>query len=364
MDKSSQLAQLGGQPVRSEGWPAWPVHDQRDVDAVSTVVQSGNWGGFPFPGPTTQKFARDFEEMQGGGYAVPMMNGIDPIAVEAAITPRTKAIIVVHVAAHMTDMDAIMAIAERNHLIVIEDCAHAHGARWRGRGAGTIGHFGSFSLQSSKTLTTGEGGVLLCRTAALAERASSIIDCGRARDANEEHFTYGANFRMTEIQAALGVVALERFPAQFKAREEMAGYMDEALSEVPGVRVLRQDPPNTARSVYCYVFAIEPQRFGAAHAAVCQALHAEGIPCGTSYSPMNRYALFQPQLSRLPVPTAFPEHFRMEEMYFATAERLSQHEAIWLGEALFRAGKQGVDDVVTALKKVQMHAPELAAIGG
>ena len=166
---------------------------------------------------------------------------IDPKAVAAAITPRTKAIIVVHIAAHMADMDAMMDIAERHNLVVIEDCAHAHGARWRDRGAGTIGHFGSFSLQSSKALTTGEGGVLLCRTAELAERAASIIDCGRARDANEEQFTYGANFRMTEIQAALGVVALERFPAQFKEREAMAAYMDEALSEVPGVRVLRQD---------------------------------------------------------------------------------------------------------------------------
>lgn len=406
----SKLALHGGEPVRTKSWPAWPVHDQRDIDAVTDVIQSGRWGGHPYPGPTTQEFAQRFSELQSGGYAVPMMNGtitievalraanlgwgdevivpaytfaatatapisvgcipvivdvdpntccIDPKAVEAAITPATKAIIVVHLAAHMADMDAIMEIAERHNLIVIEDCAHAHGAHWRGKGAGTIGHFGSFSLQSSKTLTSGEGGVLICRTPEFAERASSIIDCGRAKDANEENITYGANFRMTEIQAALGIVALERFPDQFKEREEMAAYMDEALSEIPGVRVMRLDPRITARSVYCYIFAIDPEQFGAEHGVICEALRAEGVRCHTGYPPMNRYDLFQPQLSKLPVPSAFPERFRMQEMYFNTSERLAQHEAVWLGESVFRAGKQGVDDVVNALKKVQAHAAEL-----
>src|SRR4051812_30897792 len=79
----SQLALLGGQPVRSEPWPAWPVHDQRDVDAVTSVVTSGVWGGHPFPGPETEKFARGFEEMQGGGSAVPMMNGT--VSMEVAL---------------------------------------------------------------------------------------------------------------------------------------------------------------------------------------------------------------------------------------------------------------------------------------
>ena len=144
-----------------------------------------------------------------------------------------------------------------------------------------------------------------------------------------------------------------------KEREEMASYMDEALSEVTGVRVLRQDPRQTARSVYCYIFAIDPAAFGADHDKVCDALRAEGARCGTGYPPMNRYELFQPHLSKLPVPSAFPERFQFDKMYFDTAERLSLHEAVWLGESTFRAGKQGVEDVVAALKKVQAHAKEL-----
>ncbi len=405
----SDLAILGGKPTRTEPYPAWPVHDERDVEAVSNVVRSGNWGGHPYPGPQTAEFCRRFAELQGGKYAVAMANGtitmevalraagigwgdevivpaatfqataaapmaagaipvivdidretfcIDPKGVEAAITPRTRAIIPVHLASQMADMDAIMDIAERHNLIVVEDCAHAHGAKWRGMGAGTIGHFGSFSLQSSKSLTTGEGGVLLCRTEELALKATSIIDCGRPHDANGELVTMGANFRMSELHCALGVVAVERFPAQFAEREETAAYMDEALSEVTGIRILRRDPRHTARAVYCYTFAIDPEKFGATNHVVCAALHAEGISASPGYSPMNKYDLFQPQNSRLPVPSAFPERFEFEKMNFAEAECLYNGESMWLNEGVFRSGKQGVDDVVNALKKIQAAVQE------
>lgn len=409
----SELAILGGQPVRTSDWPQWPVFDQRDLDAVTGVIRSGNWGGYPFPGPKTTEFALRFSEMQGGGSAVPMMNGtvtmevalraagigwgdevivpaytfqataaapmaagavpvicdidpdnycLDPRAVERAITPRTRAIIVVHLGAQMGDMDALLALAEQHNLIIVEDCAHAHGARWRGRGAGTLGHFGSFSLQSSKIVTTGEGGVLLCRTPELAERAASIIDCGRPKDAEGRHFTMGANYRLPELQAALGIVALERFPEQVQQREAMAAYFEESLSEVPGVRLLKRDLRHTTRSFYRYIFAVDPVTFGAEHEAVCAALDAEGILCWPGYEAMHRYELFQPKLSRLPVPSAFPQYFEFEKMTLPEAERACEHEAVWLEESIFRAGPQGVDDAIAAIKKVQSHASDLLAL--
>ena len=281
---------------------------------------------------------------------------IDPAAIEAAITPRTKAIIPVHLGAQMADMDAIMRIAEQHNLIVVEDCAHAHGAKWRGQGAGTIGHFGSFSLQSSKTVTSGEGGVLLCHTQELAERAASIIDCGRPHDAAEEQHTMGANYRMSELHCALALVGLERFPEQAKQREEMANYMDEALSEVPGVRLLKRDVRHTVRSFYRYIFAIDPVIFGANHERVCAALLAEGIPCWQGYEAMHHYELFQPHLSKLPVPSAFPDYFNFENVNVPESERACQQEAVWLDESIFRAGRQGVDDAVNAIKKIQAAA--------
>ncbi|MDJ0734076.1 MAG: DegT/DnrJ/EryC1/StrS family aminotransferase [Nostocaceae cyanobacterium] len=432
---TDKLAILGGTPVRTEPYPQWPVVDRRDVEAVTTVIQSGRWGGAPYPGPQTLAFAKQFTAMQGGDFAVPMVNGtvtmevalravnigwgdevivpaytfqatagapmaagaipvivdidpntycINPVAIEAAITAKTRAIIPVHLGAQMADMDAIMAIAKHHNLIVIEDCAHAHGAQWNGQGAGTIGHFGSFSFQSSKILTTGEGGVLLCRTQELADRAASIINCGRppvleeqtsmqggnnlsqllyelAKLGNQEQvFTLGTNYRMTEIQAALGNVALERFPEQVAQREAMVNYLEKRLGEVPGVRLLKHDPRHSKRSFYRYIFAIEPKVFGANHDQVCLALYTEGIPCWAGYPAMHRYDLFQPQLSRLPVPSAFPQYFDFKAMSFPEAERASEGEAIWLDESVFRAGQQGIDDVITAIAKIQSNTAALA----
>ena len=412
----SDLAILGGTKTRTEPYPAWPVWDQRDIDAVIEVVKSGRWGGYPYPGPRTAELAKNFAELQGGGYAVPMINGtvtmevalraadigwgdevivpaytfqatasapmsagaipvvvdvdsntycLSAEAAERAITPKTRAIIPVHLGHQMADMDAIMVIAEKYDLIVIEDCAHAHGAKWRGVGAGTIGHFGSFSLQSSKTLTSGEGGILLCKSAEHAALAASIIDCGRPHalggggDDKNGLALQGGNYRLSELQAALALVGIERFPTQAKQREEMAAYMDEALSEIPGVRVLKRDERHTIRSFYRYIFAIDPQEFGMEHDVLCGALHAEGIDCWIGYEAMHNYELFQPQRSKLAVPRAFPEYFDFSKMNLPEATRACEHEAVWLDEAIFRAGPKGVDDAVNALKKIQVNAKEL-----
>ena len=412
----SELAILGGLKTRTEPYPQWPVWDQREIDAVTEVIKSGRWGGYPYPGPKTAELAKKFAELQGGGYAVPMINGtvtmevalraagvgwgdevivpaytfqatasapmaagaipvivdVDPntycLSAEAAakaITSKTKAIIPVHLGASMADMDAIMELAEKHNLIVIEDCAHAHGAKWNGQGAGTVGHFGSFSLQSSKTLTSGEGGILLCKSAEHAALAASIIDCGRphALGGGDEDSNglavQGGNYRLSELQAALALVGIERFPEQAKQREAMAAYMDEALSEIKGIRVLKRDERHTTRSFYRYIFAIDPAEFGMQHDLLCGALDAEGIDAWTGYHAMNNYDLFQPQKSKLAVPNAFPEYFDFEKLDLPEAIRACEHEAVWLDEAIFRAGPQGVDDAIEAIKKIQKNAVEL-----
>lgn len=406
----SKLAAFGGNPIRTESYPKWPVYDQRDFDAVIRTIKSGRWGGFPYPGPNTAEFARKFAEMQGGNYAVPMMNGsitmevalraanigwgdevivpaytfkatasmpmaagaipvivdvspdnycIDPQRVEEAITDKTKAVIIVHLAAQMADMDAIMAIAQKYNLIVIEDSAHAHKAEWRGMGSGTIGDFGSFSLQSSKILTTGEGGVLLCKDKVMAERAASIIDCGRPKDVKGQHFTMGVNYRWSEIHAALGLIALERFPDQMVQRETMADYLEECLRNIPGIHMLKRDPRHNRRSFYRYVIKMDNDHFGCDHEVFCYALRDEGIPVDTGYPAMHRYDLFQPKLSKLPVPSVFPEYFDFERMVLPVVEQASTRESVWLGEKLFRAGQKGIDDFIAGLAKMNENRDEL-----
>lgn len=410
----AELAIRGGAPVRPQGYPAWPVWGEPEIDAVTEVVRSGNWGGFPEPGPKASEFEADFAAYQGARYGILMANGtitmevalkaldigwgdevivpaltfvatayapmaagalpvivdvtaetwtIDPDQVEAAITPRTRAIIPVHLGQQMADMDRLSEIAERHGLAIVEDCAHAHGQRWRDRGAGCIGAFGSFSHQSSKILTAGEGGSLLTNDERLARRAHSLIDCGRPKDPEEREPTFGANYRLGELHAALLVAQMARFEEQRAEREAAARAFEELAPQVPGVTIKPRDPRITRWSFYNYIFAIDPDAFaGATNHVVAAALEAEGIPAEVQYPPMNRYDLFQPSRSRLPVAVEFAERLDPARMSFPVAEAAGLQESIYLMENTFRAGREGIEDVVEALAKVQKHAHELEGL--
>jgi dTDP-4-amino-4,6-dideoxygalactose transaminase len=407
----SELAINGGTPVRSTEYPAWPAPDDEYVAAVAEVVRGGAWGGYPEPGVNATAFEDAFASYQGARHGVLMVNGtvtmevackaldigwgdevivpaltfaatayapmaagalpvivdvtretwtIDADLVEAAITPRTRAIIPVHLGHQMADMDRIMAIAQRHGVAVIEDCAHAHGQQWNGVGAGCIGDFGSFSHQSSKILTAGEGGSLLTNDDRLAMRAHSIIDCGRPKDADEREFTFGANYRLGELHAALLVIAMERFPAQQEERAVNGRRFEEIAAQIPGVRVMPHDPRITRWSFYNYLVAIDPGEFGGAtNEVVCLAMEAEGIPAEVQYPPMSRYDLFQPSLSRLPVAVEFADRLDPRTMSFPVAEAAGLRESVYFMENVFRDGPKGVEEAAEALAKIQRHAGEL-----
>ncbi len=407
----AELAVSGGTPVRTTAYPAWPDWDDRELDAVASVIRSGTWGGFPEPGTNASRFEEAFAAYQGARHGILMANGtvtmevalkalgigwgdevivpaltfaatayapmaagalpvivdveprtwtIDPDLVESAITDRTRAIIPVHLGHQMADMDRLAEIAERHGLAIVEDCAHAPGQQWRGRGAGCIGDFGSFSHQSSKILTSGEGGTLLTGDDELARRAHSIVDCGRAKDPDEKEFTFGANYRLGELHAAVLVVAMERFPEQQAQRAEAGKELERLAAGIDGVRIMPADERITRWSFYNYILAIDPDAFaGRTNDTVCRALEAEGIPAEVQYPPMNRYELFQPSLSRLPVAVEFADRLDPQAMSFPVAEAAGLRESVYLMENVFRDGSRGVQDVAEALAKVQRHAGEL-----
>jgi dTDP-4-amino-4,6-dideoxygalactose transaminase len=406
------LAINGGTPVRSAPYPSWPeANDDGYAAAVETVVRSGEWGGFPEPGVHAAAFEAAFAAYQGAAYGALMMNGtitmevackalgigwgdevivpaltfaatayapmaagalpvfvditpdtwtIDPELVEAAITERTRAIIPVHLGHHMADMDRIMDIARRHGLAVIEDCAHAHGQRWRDQGAGCIGDFGSFSHQSSKILTSGEGGSLLTNDELLAQRAHSIVDCGRAKDPDEKDYTFGANYRLSELNAALLEVAMQRFPAQQEARAIAGKRFEELVADIPGITVMPADDRITRWSFYNYLLKMDPDAFaGRRNEVVCGAMEAEGIQAEVQYPPMNHYELFQPSLSRLPVAVEYADRLDPTRMSFPVAEAAGLRESIYFMETTFRDGEQGVQDAADALAKIQANAGDL-----
>jgi dTDP-4-amino-4,6-dideoxygalactose transaminase len=405
------LAIAGGTPVRATPYPAWPDADAAYETAVLEVVRGGRWGGFPEPGPHARSFEAKFAAYQGARHGVLMSNGtvtmevalkalgigwgdevvvpaltfsatpyaaiaagalpvfvdvtretwtIDPDQVEAAITPRTRAVMPVHLGHQMADMDRIVEIARRHSLAIVEDCAHAPGQRWRDTGAGCFGEFGSFSHQSSKILTAGEGGSLLTNDDRLARLAHSLIDCGRPKDDAESEYTFGANYRLGELHAAVLDVAIGRLPAQQEEREQMGAYFERVVRDVPGVRVLEHDERITRWSFYRYILAIDPQEFaGRTNWTVCDALEAEGVGAWGGYEPMSRYDLFQPGLSRLPVAVEHADRLDPAGMSFPVAEAAGLREAVYVDENVFRSGTQGIDDAVEAIAKIQRNAGEL-----
>jgi dTDP-4-amino-4,6-dideoxygalactose transaminase len=406
------LAITGGTPVRTTPYPSWPQTDDEEyVAAVTEVVRSGEWGGFPEPGVHAAAFEEAFATYQGARHGIPMMNGtvtmevackalgigwgdevivpaltfaatayapmaagalpvivdvtpdtwtIDPDLVEAAITERTRAVMPVHLGHQMADMDRLMEIATRHGIAVIEDCAHAHGQRWRDQGAGCIGNFGSFSHQSSKILTSGEGGTLLTNDETLARRAHSIVDCGRAKDPDEKDFTFGANYRLSELNAALLEVAMRRFPSQQEARAVAGKRFEGLAAAIPGVTVMPADERITRWSFYNYLLKIDPEAFaGRPNEVVCAAMEAEGIPAEVQYPSMNHYELFQPALSRMPVAVAYADRLDPATMSFPVAEAAGSRESVYFMENVFRDGERGVADAAEALAKIQANAGEL-----
>jgi L-glutamine:scyllo-inosose aminotransferase/L-glutamine:2-deoxy-scyllo-inosose/3-amino-2,3-dideoxy-scyllo-inosose aminotransferase len=186
------------------------------------------------------------------------------------------------------------------------------------------------------------------------------VDCGRAKDPDEKDFTFGANYRLSELNAALLEVAMRRFPSQQEARAVAGKRFEELVVAVPGVTVMPADERITRWSFYNYLLKIDPEAFaGRPNEVVCAAMEAEGIPAEVQYPSMNRYELFQPALSRLPVAVAYADRLDPATMSFPVAEAAGSRESVYFMENVFRDGERGVTDAAEALAKIQANAGEL-----
>ncbi len=223
---------------------------------------------------------------------------IDPSKVQAAITPRTRAIIPVHLYHRMADMDRIRAIARRHKLHVVEDCAHSLGSRWDGKGSGSLGDLGAFSFQTSKTIRCYEGGAILTGDESHYWRIVSQRSCGREfRPGIKVH---SGNYRLTSLQAALlrGQLAAMKRNAPVMDRNGLA--LDAAVASAPGVRPLRRNPRITRQTSYAFCFLYEPREFdGLSGEAFRKALGAEltwGF--GSTYTPLHHSEVYYPQTKK------------------------------------------------------------------
>src|SRR5437016_9730483 len=187
---------------------------------------------------------------------------IDPDLVEAAITPRTKAIIAVHMGGHPADLDRLTKIARDHNIALVEDSSHAHGSEWQGRRIGTFGAAGTFSFQSSKLMTAGEGGIIITNDDGVERLARSVHDCGRMPgEWFYSHFIYGSNYRLSEWQGAILNVQLGRLDEQTRQRHQNARLLDRLLSEIPGITPQRLDARCTRNAQYAYIFHVDRTKF-------------------------------------------------------------------------------------------------------
>ena len=409
---SQPLAAAGGTPIRTSPFPGWPVFDATEEEAILGVLRSSNW----FLGERVAEFERTFTEYCEAKHGVSVSSGtvalqvaleaagvvlgdevivpsytfiatassvalvggvpvfvdvdpdtylIDPAAVEAAITEKTKAIIAVHIAGQPADLDALTAIAAKHGVLLIEDSAQAHAAAWKGRRVGAIGDLGTFSFQASKNLNAGEGGFIVTDDEELHLRAWSIHNCGRAPGGEwYEHPLVGGNYRLTEMQAALALSQLRRLDEQTEKRTHSAALLTEQLSEIEGIRPLAVDERVTRHAFHLYVFRYDADAFGgASREQFLKALAAEGIPCAAGYKPLYREPAFQARFSDFPLSSpAFGGRPDYSGVHCPVTERICADEAVWLTQNLLLGTESDISQISEAIAKIAAQPEALAAM--
>jgi dTDP-4-amino-4,6-dideoxygalactose transaminase len=253
-------------------------------------------------------------------------------------------------------MDAIMEIAKKYNLRVIEDCAQAHAAEWKGQKVGSIGDIGCFSFQSSKNLCAGEGGIITSNDKILADKCWSYHNCGRVHEgAWYEHQVLGSNLRMTEWQAAILLAQMERLDEQTKTRNRNALYLAEKLSEIDGIKPQKRDNRITSHAYHLFIFRYDASKFGNnPRSRFLQALSAEGIPCSPGYNPLYGDDLFKASIQECPLSCGYYKgKVDYSKVYCPVTEKACKEEGIWLFQSMFLGSQEDMDDIVNAIKKIK-----------
>jgi len=392
------LAIDGGRPTVEEALPQWPQFTADEIKAASAVLASGKVNYWT--GDEGRNFECEFATFVGTKYAIALANGtvalelalyalgvgagdevivpsrtfiasascavmrgavpvvadVDPVSgnlnaetVAPLVTSRTKAIIAVHLAGWPCNMDPIMELARSRGIQVIEDCAQAHGATYKGRPVGSMGEIGAFSFCQDKILSTGgEGGLITTDDERVWNRAWSFKDHGKSFDAvyNREHppgfrwlhESFGTNWRLTEMQSAIGRVLLRKLPERVQLRRRNAAILDQEFSQIPALRVVIP-PSDFGHSYYKYYVYVRPEllREGWNRDRLMAAINAEGVPCSSGIC------------SEIYLEKAFPPVMRPVRR-LANAAKLSETSLMFLVHPTLSVGQ--ISNIAAAVRKV------------
>jgi dTDP-4-amino-4,6-dideoxygalactose transaminase len=407
-----ELALFGGSKTKQKPFPLWPQYDDNERRALNEVLESRVW--WRTPGTKTLEFEKAFAEYHGARHGIAVTNGtaalevtmaaldigpgdevivadftfiatasavlfanalpvlvdvdpgtycLDPELTEAAITPRTKAIIAVHMGGHPADLDRLGQLAQKCGLHLIEDSAHAHGSEWRGKKIGTFGKAGTFSFQSSKLMTAGEGGIIISNDDTFECQARSVHDCGRMPgEWFYSHFIYGSNYRLSEWQGAVLNVQLGRLEEQTLHRHRNGRLLDKLFAEIPGITAQRCDPRCTRNSQYAYIFHVDARQFaGISTENFIATLNAEGIPTQASYPPLHELDCFRSGEYRkcLSGSQATEKHEFLQQRFPHTQR--AAWETVWIPQFALLGDEQDMHEIAEAIRKIQRHALAIAA---
>ncbi len=405
-----KLAINGGKPIRTRDFPSWPVWNKREEKLLLDVLHSGKWGSLH--GKKTREFEELFKKYHCAKFAfavssgttglyaclraldikpgdevivpaytfvasasvvletgaVPVFADIDPDiytislqSVQEKITEKTRGVIPVHFAGHPADMSSLKEIAKEKELFLLEDSAQAWGAEWKGKKVGTIGDCGVFSFQSSKNITSGEGGIVLTNRKELAAKISSYINCGRIPEKVwYEHYLLGSNFRITEFQSAILIAQLGRYERMRKKRESNALYLSKRISEIEGLKPLVRDKRANVHSYHLFVIRYDKKYFnGIGKEKIIKALNAEGIPVYSGYSlPLYKQPLFKGEDAKK-LFKALGIKLNYENIFLPVTEKACYEEAIWLNQRVLLGKKQDMDDIVNGFLKIKENIDEI-----
>jgi 3-amino-5-hydroxybenzoate synthase len=406
----AELAVNGGRKTKQKPFPVWPQYDERERKALEEVLESRVW--WRTPGTKTLQFENDFAKFHGAKHGIAVTNGtaalevtmsalgigpgdevilpdftfvatasavlyagalpvmvdvspetycIDVALSEAAMTARTKAIVAVHMGGHPSDLDALGALAQQKGIALIEDSSHAHCSEWKGRRIGTHGTAGTFSFQSSKLITAGEGGIIITNDDAFEKQARSVHDCGRMPgEWFYSHFINGSNYRLSEWQGAILGAQLTRLDEQTRHRHQNARLLDRLFSQIPGITPQVLDPRCTRNGHYAYIFHVNTKEFaGASVERLIEAMNAEGIPNQASYPPVHALQVFQngEYRKRLSGSQAKEQHAFLKARYPQTQR--AAFETIWIPQPALLGDEEDMHEIAAAWGKIQKFAKEL-----
>jgi perosamine synthetase len=257
----------------------------------------------------------------------PSTLNLDPARLEAAITAKTRAIVAVHTFGRPADLDPILEIARKHRLPVIEDACEALGAQYRGRAVGGIGTLGVFGFYPNKPITTGEGGMVVTRDPGLAKQIRALRNHGRSPDDGWiEHRLSGYNYRLSEINCALGVAQMSRLPEILKRREEVAARYSTELRGISEVSAPPVEIPNARQCWFVYVVRLSERFTRAERDAVCIQLNAVGIGCGRYFPPLHLQPLYAPYAAGRELPIT--EHVAARTLALPFFNRLTGEQIV------------------------------------